>query len=265
MHDSSVAAYKDGKFLYRKAERQFSKKHLYAGLSWAESVLKEWDINNPVIAKSTWLKGRDPDQLVDGFDLDHHYAHVMSSPKKYHVNYVVDALSTGPADNENEQEVYTGLLMMGETPRRIKDFPIPSVLRPAVWAQQFDHEEELRKFFISIQNQTISITDRAKKLIETEQVDEMWPVFVKSIDLPGKTMGLQSYGRVDNKTVDRWLNSPFPRYTAFCETNVTRPDVHMVATLHNFCERVLQKDVPPMHDFGYSGGVAQNVVINRSL
>ena len=265
MHDSSVAAYKDGKFLYRKAERQFSKKHLYAGLSWAESVLKEWDINNPVIAKSTWLKGRDPDQLVDGFDLDHHYAHVMSSPKKYHVNYVVDALSTGPADNENEQEVYTGLLMMGETPRRIKDFPIPSVLRPAVWAQQFDHEEELRKFFISIQNQTISITDWAKKLIETEQVDEMWPVFVKSIDLPGKTMGLQSYGRVDNKTVDRWLNSPFPRYTAFCETNVTRPDVHMVATLHNFCERVLQKDVPPMHDFGYSGGVAQNVVINRSL
>ena len=265
MHDSSVAAYKDGKFLYRKAERQFSKKHLYAGLSWAESVLKEWDINNPVIAKSTWLKGRDPDQLVDGFDLDHHYAHVMSSPKKYHVNYVVDALSTGPADNENEQEVYTGLLMMGETPRRIKDFPIPSVLRPAVWAQQFDHEEELRKFFISIQNQTISITDWAKKLIETEQVDEMWPVFVKSIDLPGKTMGLQSYGRVDNKTVDRWLNSPFPRYTAFCETNVTRPDVHMVATLHSFCERVLQKDVPPMHDFGYSGGVAQNVVINRSL
>ena len=77
MHDSSVAAYKDGKFLYRKAERQFSKKHLYAGLSWAENVLKEWDINNPVIAKSTWLKGRDPDQLVDGFDLDHHYAHVM--------------------------------------------------------------------------------------------------------------------------------------------------------------------------------------------
>ena len=32
LHDSSVAAYKDGKFLYRKAERQFNQKHAYAGM-----------------------------------------------------------------------------------------------------------------------------------------------------------------------------------------------------------------------------------------
>ena len=43
-HDSSIAAYKNGKFLYRKAERQFNQKHAYAGMDWALSVLKEWDI-----------------------------------------------------------------------------------------------------------------------------------------------------------------------------------------------------------------------------
>ena len=43
-HDSSIAAYKDGKFLYRKAERQFNCKHAHAGMDWALSVLKEWDI-----------------------------------------------------------------------------------------------------------------------------------------------------------------------------------------------------------------------------
>ena len=46
LHDSSVAAYKDGKFLYRKAERQFNKKHAYGSLDWAKSVLKEWDITD---------------------------------------------------------------------------------------------------------------------------------------------------------------------------------------------------------------------------
>ena len=39
-HDSSVAAYKNGKFLYRKAERQFNRKHAHAGMDWALSVLK---------------------------------------------------------------------------------------------------------------------------------------------------------------------------------------------------------------------------------
>ena len=39
MHDSSIAAYKDGKFLYRKAERQFNSKHAFGGMKWAQNVL----------------------------------------------------------------------------------------------------------------------------------------------------------------------------------------------------------------------------------
>ena len=54
LHDSSVAAYKDGKFLYRKAERQFNQKHAHAGMDWAVSVLKEWDIQEYESAESTW-------------------------------------------------------------------------------------------------------------------------------------------------------------------------------------------------------------------
>ena len=57
LHDSSVAAYKDGKFLYRKAERQFNQKHAHGNMQWALSVLKEWDISEYESAESTWLKG----------------------------------------------------------------------------------------------------------------------------------------------------------------------------------------------------------------
>ena len=41
LHDSSIAAYKDGKFLYRKAERQFNRKHAHGNIEWAKSVLSD--------------------------------------------------------------------------------------------------------------------------------------------------------------------------------------------------------------------------------
>ena len=76
MHDSSIAAYKDGKFLYRKAERQFNSKHAFGGMKWAQNVLKEWDMQDAVIAQAGWLKGRDVNQVVNNQNiLDHHYAH----------------------------------------------------------------------------------------------------------------------------------------------------------------------------------------------
>ena len=62
-HDSSIAAYKNGKFLYRKAERQFNQKHAYAGMDWALSVLKEWDIQEYESAESTWLSGKNPQKI----------------------------------------------------------------------------------------------------------------------------------------------------------------------------------------------------------
>ena len=99
LHDSSVAAYKDGKFLYRKAERQFNQKHAYAGMDWALSVLKEWDIQEYESAESTWLPGKNPQKIKDGNKLDHHYSHLLSSSKKQEANLVLDSFALGPADN----------------------------------------------------------------------------------------------------------------------------------------------------------------------
>ena len=91
-HDSSIAAYKDGKFLYRKAERQFNQKHAHAGMDWALSVLKEWDIQEYESAESTWLSGKNPQKIKDGNKLDHHYSHLLSSSKKQECNLVLDSL-----------------------------------------------------------------------------------------------------------------------------------------------------------------------------
>ncbi len=81
-HDSSVAAYKDGKFLYRKAERQFKSKHAHGDIHWAKSVLDEWEVDDFELAVSTWLRGQDSKEFVKTVDnivyIDHHYSHQLS-------------------------------------------------------------------------------------------------------------------------------------------------------------------------------------------
>jgi len=264
MHDSSIAAYKDGKFLYRKAERQFNSKHAFGGMKWAQSVLKEWDMQDAVFAHASWIKGRDVNQVVkDDYILDHHYAHVMSSTWKHKKHYVADALSVGPADNDQEQAAYSGMII-DDGIRRVENYPIPSVLRPAVWSDPFDHEMELRNFYKKIQKQEINLVEWAKQMYATETTDDNWQHFVKTIDLPGKIMGLQAYGYPDMDTILNWMDQQYPRVTAFHSTNSGKVDLNTISTLHKFCELSLIKDAP-QGEFSYSGGVAQNVVINRAM
>jgi len=264
MHDSSIAAYNNGKFLYRKAERQFQSKHAFGGLRWAQNVLKEWDMQDSIIAQSSWLKGKDPNIVVSKNNIiDHHFAHSLSCTKKHNKHYVVDALSTGPANNNEEKAAYTGMVIDGCI-QRISDLSIPAVLRPAVWSKYFEHETELRTFYADVQKQKIKLVEWAKILLETQTTDEKWKHFVKTIDLPGKIMGLQAYGKPDMECVDYWLKQQYPRLSAFYETNSEHVDTNTISTLHKFCEKSLIQRAPE-GEFGYSGGVAQNVVFNRAL
>ena len=110
LHDSSVAAYKDGKFLYRKAERQFNSKHAHGDVEWAKSVLKDWDIDNCESAWSTWLTGKNPQKIKDGNKLDHHYTHILSSSSVSSANICLDFGALGPADNEKQSDFYSGMV-----------------------------------------------------------------------------------------------------------------------------------------------------------
>ena len=264
MHDSSIAAYNKGKFLYRKAERQFNSKHAFGGIKWAQSVIKEWDMQDAVFAQAGWLKGRNVNQVVNDQNiLDHHYAHAMSCTHKHEKHYVADALSLGPADNSQEQEAYSGMIIDDKI-TRVEKYAIPSVLRPAVWSEFFEHEIELRNFYKKIQSQDINLVEWAKQMYATEMTDEHWVNFVKTIDLPGKIMGLQAYGNPNPLQIELWFNNQYPRVTAFHSTNSETPTINTISTLHKFCEQSIINDAP-QGSFGYSGGVAQNVVINRAL
>ena len=263
-HDSSIAAYKDGKFLYRKAERQFNQKHAHAGMDWALSVLKEWDIQEYESAESTWLSGKNPQKIKDGNKLDHHYSHLLSSSEKQECNLVLDSFSMGPSNNILSSGPYTGMVKIGnrQIHRETESAPVPSILAGCINSEEFKHythkfeDFEGQKFF-----------DFLRILFQ----DGQHPDFQKLsdlIDFPGKIMSLQSYGKPIPHLLDDWMSLLNLRNKQVKDYVMALPvlDHNIIATAHKFCELItLEKASHLPGPFSYTGGVAQNVVINRAM
>ena len=274
VHDSSVAAYKNGKFLYRKAERQFKSKHAYAGIDWAKSVLKEWDIDKYELAISTWLAGTDSNQFVEEKDgityLDHHYSHQLSSSIKNPHSLVLDSYAKGPGDVPDGLSSYTGLLCNHSgTSSRIQELSPAHLLTQLVKSDSFDHEkitysfEEIQDFVI---NKSINLFQSKKN----PSLLPEWPLFIKLVDIPGKVMGLQAYGKPSLSDIKAWIQRQAGRNLSVSGEITFKPknemDVNFIATIHKFCEKLVLEKVGQMpDDFNYSGGVAQNVVWNRAI
>ena len=149
LHDSSVAAYKDGKFLYRKAERQFNNKHAHGNIEWAKSVLKEWDIDNCESAWSTWLSGKNPQKIKEGNKLDHHYTHILSSSSVSSANICLDFGALGPADNDQQSSFYSGMVKISNRQvARYQEYPVPGILNSLMLSKFFDKETKARQSLI---------------------------------------------------------------------------------------------------------------------
>ena len=267
LHDSSVAAYKDGKFLYRKAERQFNSKHAHGDVEWAKSVLKDWDIDNCESMWADWLKGSNPQKIKDGNKLDHHYCHALSAADKQDVNYVQDSYSLAPADTPSQQQMYSGFLKVANRQvLRLDQMGLPTLLQVLLRSNYFDHMTDLRQF---VMENTI---DRDVRVFFEEVLDQHghkdFSLFAQLIDFPGKVMSLQSYGKPDYNKVENWHKlERFRNRIVFSEaahTDVDNLNYNYISTLHKFCEQLVL-DFAPDIPFHYSGGVAQNVVWNRAM
>ena len=261
-HDSSIAAYKNGKFLYRKAERQFNQKHAYAGMDWALSVLKEWDIQEYESAESTWLLGKNPQKIKDGNKLDHHYSHLLSCSVYRDSHLVLDSLSTGPADNIFNSSPYTGMIKVGNrhVDRLLEYAPVPAILNTCVHSTEFKHYEHKLGFS---QEDFLNFLRDLINNGEHPDFDQL----VKVVDFPGKVMSLQSYGKPNYSKIEEWLSIGYGRNKIVQdELNFSEFDHDLIATAHKFCEQItLDKAGSVPGPFSYSGGVAQNVVINRAM
>ena len=264
VHDSSVAAYKDGKFLYRKAERQFNQKHAHGNMEWALSVLKEWEITEYESAEATQLKGKNKQKLKEGNKLDYHYAQSLSSSKQTNVDVVLGNSSIGPADKPEEEGYYTGLIKVGTRQvDRFSERPIPEVLNTLVRSNYFNNETDVRKFI----TESINIKDYAKQIIESGKTPSNWEAFIKTVYLPEKIMHLQGLGKPNEDKLNEWLRHQYRNLMVISESIHNPPDkidANFISTVHKFCEANIIQRLPPM-EFSYSGTCAQNAVWNRAI
>ena len=261
LHDSSVAAYKDGKFLYRKAERQFNQKHAHGNVEWAMSVLNEWGIDKCESAWSEWLDGDNPQKIKEGNKLDHHYTHALSSAVKQDYDLVLDQGAFTPGG------VHSGLAKVGNRQAfRYKELAIPNVLYTLARSNQFEHQSNVVQFIMD-HFVNDEFMEYCKKVMDTGETPANWDDFVQCIDIPGKIMSLQSYGKPSLLKVEQLMASKYRNYMAISMSSHTPPnalDTDFIATIHKFCEEICIEKAPEV-PFHYSGGVAQNVVINRAM
>jgi carbamoyltransferase len=269
VHDSSVAAYKNGKFLYRKAERQFKSKHAHGDMHWAKSVLDEWDIDDFELAVSTWLSGNNSQDFIRTVEgivyIDHHYSHLLSSSIKQCNNLVLDSYSKGPADVPDGLSPYTGL----QNKTRVKELSPSQLLTHMIKSSSFDHEKVTYSFeeiYDIVINKAVDSYQSGKD----PSLSPEWPLFVKLIDIPGKVMGLQAYGKPMLNKVSDWLQRTNFRNLQVSSEIAFMPkdemDINFISTVHRFCEElVLEKTAGMSNYFSYSGGLAQNVVWNRAM
>ena len=242
-HDTSISAYIDGEFKYRKSERHLGIKHHQADDEWYQSVLKDWGITEKDIFRKVYTdkgkktlfgKVRKPyhgeEYLIEqgGICIDHHTAHVYSTLSDAKQHAVFDGLGSGGRKGR-----WTGLTKTPERQRRLRNLSIGKYLTYVGHAMDFTGME---------------------------------------VDYPGKVMGLQAYGTPDvelahqinednildlcGEWMRRGVDSKDPKFQDF------------VATVHKACEFIQLdhfKEFDRTEKIACSGGVMLNTVINTEL
>jgi len=254
-HDSNVAIVKDGLIHYRKSERTTGQKHHRADISFVHQMLAEFDIENPTAVAYTDGNrnglGSCPENLLfteteplfncPTFNLDHHYAHT---------------LSVFPI--QNLQQVKWGISIdgRGDHERRI------SVIKNPAKAPELVH---------------YSFDKGICYLLNT--IGKKMGLTGRSIDFPGKIMGLQAYGIPNQEYVSKCKEIfhqdpllipflvPWHKQIEFDANDQDFKDwiasVHLV--LEEYVLELFRKFCHPDDVIAYTGGAAQNTVINMRL
>jgi carbamoyltransferase len=185
--------------------------------------------------------------------LDHHYTHQLSTSVKKENNLVLDGYA------EAGGAPYFGLVNQ----TRINELSPAHLLNCCVRAKQFDGEQNIRHF--TYVNGWFNDLLKSKDKMSHED----WKALVSYIDMPGKMMGLQAYGKTNKDKLIGWTKLKQFRSRLIMATlvNTLKPDItkDLITTVHSFGEHYVQQFALGMQEFTYSGGLAQNVVWNRAL
>lgn len=273
LHDSNVAVAIDGVVKYAKSERCTGIKHHHATLSFVEEMCKEWQIDSidaicfsdgnrnglgecPVgdlASEVAPIPGLDN---VPTFCIDHHYGHVLSAWPLVDLNDVQVGIAIDGRGDHNAR-------------RRV-------ISRPGSIAASIEYTDTNFTMGTLFNEIGFLMGLHPEKERQTN----------RSLDLAGKIMGAQAYGRVDQNFVGSVDINTVRRDATSLLTTI--PWKGMIpasdGSFFNFCNSHFRDWLASIHsiveletlDFFrkhaqtdsriiYSGGCAQNVVCNDRL
>lgn len=255
-HDSNATVVKNGKIYYEKSERNKNEKHHRAEINWIDEIKSKYNIEPDQVCVTDGNRNDLGECSSDNLFaqhrnlhvIDHHFAHILSAFP------IVDM-----------QQVNWGISIdgRGDNERRISIIKNPGTNPENVWTSQ---------------HKSIS------KLLTI--IGEKMGLGGQPIDLAGKVMGLQAYGEVNQDFVDQckklfeeqdpllipflvpWHSKlPWSHQITFnAEDQEFR---NWLASIHMVCQEyvlhIFRKFCKPDDLIVYTGGVAQNTVINMAV
>jgi carbamoyltransferase len=257
-HDANICYSSGKKIKYIKFEREFNQKHWGTNQHFfTQYVLDKWNIEASKIDAVAFVADMSEDNipyfntnLIEEFKpknffyekfkcpffrIDHHYAHCLSTwplEKNSDIDFVLD----GIGDFEKTYSIFK-----------------KNILHKSWCLDQAD-----------------SIGRLLGSLAESVEING------HPQDLAGKLMGLKSYGKVDNNFCNYFkdeieeISKIFVdrKYYTF-KSDVDKNPLNRLASIHFKCEKILLdfflKNASIKDTIIYSGGVAQNSVINGLL
>lgn len=163
------------------------------------------------------------------YELSHHYCHALScwteNNKKVNKSFVLDGTGT-------DSETIT----------------------------LFENYNVEQKYFLDT---TLSL-GRALRIL-----GQSWGIQGHRTDIAGKLMALQSYGKIDNDLYNKIKNFNVLDLHDIFESFPEHEDLNWIRTVHHHCEQIFpeffKSNVKNNEVVSFSGGVAQNIIINTKL
>ena len=264
-HDANISYSNGTEVKYLKFEREFSQKHFgttdyyfldYALNKWniipseVDGIAYLLDMNIPKgssISPNSWY---DTEMLYEKFKPDHWYFNKFNCPFFRVDHHYAHSLSKWPLVNKTDVDLVNDALGdMEDTYTIFKDDK--RVLRK--------DREDASSFGVLL-----------NFIAEDMGVKGMWQ------DLAGKMMGLKSYGKIDFDYINQFKNNVKDLDRLFSQrryymtkTNMEKSELNRLASCHYKAELILMEHfknyVKETDIISYSGGVAQNCVLNSKL
>lgn len=241
-HDANLCLYSDGTIRYHKYERSNQIKHYGSNniIEWV-TVVEQWGVNADSIDEFCISVGEENRQLCE---------HVFSGKKVHYIDHhLAHALSVFPVGESSVDLVFDG---DGDDDRSMSVFDQKSLI--------YTRTNSESKSFGTI----------------LEELAPHHNVSGHILDLAGKMMGLKSYGDIDHQYAQHFRQASIhdlgkiadiSKWESFTNRKFTSDQLDFLSTIHSITE---EKFVDFFKQYksstiSYSGGIAQNSVINGKL